>query len=287
MVRVPLTVVSIAILVVATGGGPSYAANPIRTGFASTLPVDSVRAGMTGYGLTVFHGTTIDSFPVTILGVLKGNRPSADLILARGSGDFLERTGIIAGMSGSPVYIGGRLIGAISYTWAFTKDPVAGITPIGEMLGSLRSWPEEKLGSSDARYGALDLPPGDTSPLPGEAHPIATPLAFSGFTPEALRYLDPWLKDHGFVSAPGGGAPGGGSCDSLVPGAAVGVELVRGDMSATAIGTVTYRDGSRVLAFGHPFYALGRVKLPMTAATIHTIFASQQISTKVGSATRT
>ena len=307
MVRVPLTdprrprprslrfgtaprlglLLSIAILFVAAGGRPSHAVIPLRTSFLSTLPVDSVRAGMTGYGLTVFHGTTIDSFPVTILGVLKGNRPDADLILARGRGDFLERTGIIAGMSGSPVYIGGRLIGAISYTWAFTKDPVAGITPIGEMLGSLRAWPEEKLGSSDARYGALDLPPGDTSPLPGEAHPIATPLALSGFTPEALRYLDPWLKDHGFVSAPGGGASGGGSCDSLVPGSAVGVELVRGDMSATAIGTVTYRDGSRVLAFGHPFYALGRVQLPMTAATIHTIFASQQISTKVGSATRT
>ncbi|HMI31984.1 MAG TPA: SpoIVB peptidase S55 domain-containing protein, partial [Candidatus Limnocylindrales bacterium] len=89
---------------------------------------------MTGYGLSVFRGTSVDSFPMTILGVLKGNRPGADLILARARGDFLERTGIIAGMSGSPVYIGGKLIGAVSYTWAFTKDPVAGITPIGEML---------------------------------------------------------------------------------------------------------------------------------------------------------
>src|SRR5467141_930187 len=189
-------------------------------------------------------------------------------------------------MSGSPVYIGGKLIGAVSYTWAFTKDPVAGITPIGEMLTSLNSMPEEKpepLEPSDARYGALDLPPGTASPVPGEARPIVTPLALSGFTPEALRYLEPWLDEHGFVSAPGGGAGGEGSCDSIVPGSAVGVELVRGDMS----GTATYREGNRVLAFGHPFYALGRVQLPMTAATIHTIFASQQISTKVGSATRT
>src|SRR5205823_11619548 len=112
-------------------------------------------------------------------------------------------------------------------------------------------------------------------------------FALSGFTPEALRYLEPWLKDHGFVSAPGGGSTSSGSCDSIVPGSAVGVELVRGDMEATAIGTATYRDGNRVLAFGHPFYALGRVQLPMSAATIHTVFASQQISTKVGSATRT
>jgi hypothetical protein len=252
-----------------------------------TLPSDSLTAGMTGYGLSVFRGTSVDSFPMTILGVLKGNRPGADLILARARGEFLERTGIIAGMSGSPVYIGGKLIGAVSYTWAFTKDPVAGITPIGEMLNSLRTLPEEKLESSDARYGGLDLPPGSTAPIPGEARPILTPLALSGFTPEALRYLDPWLKEHGFVSAPGGGAPGGGDCDSIVPGSAVGVELVRGDMAATAIGTATYREGNRVLAFGHPFYALGRVQLPMTAAVIHTVFASQQISTKVGSATRT
>ncbi len=245
---------------------------------------------MTGYGLSVFHGTSVDTFQLTILGVLKGNRPGADLILARAKGDFLERTGIIAGMSGSPVYIGGKLVGAVSYTWAFTKDPVAGITPIGEMLAALNSVPEdrdEKIEPSDARYGALDLPPGATSPVPGEARPIVTPLALSGFTPEALRYLSPWLDEHGFVSAPGGGAPGEGSCDSIVPGSAVGVDLVRGDMSATAIGTVTYRDGNRVLAFGHPFYALGRVQLPMSAATIHTIFASQQISTKVGSSTKT
>jgi len=242
---------------------------------------------MTGYGLSVFRGTAVDSFPVTILGVLKGNRPGADLILARARGDLLERTGIIAGMSGSPVYIGGKLIGAVAYTWAFTKEPVTGITPIREMLSALRTVPEEKLESSDARYGALDLPPGAASPLPGEAHPIATPLALSGFTPEALRFLDPWLSEHGFVSAPGGGTPDGGDCDSIVPGSAVGVELVRGDMSATAIGTATYREGNRILAFGHPFYALGRVQLPLTAATIHTVFASQQISTKVGSATKT
>ncbi len=255
--RLGLLLLSIASLIVAAGG-PSYAASPLTGTSQATLPADSLRAGMTGYGLSVFRGTSVDTFRMTILGVLKGNRPGADLILARAQGEFLERTGIIAGMSGSPVYIGGKLIGAVSYTWAFTKDPVAGITPIGEMLSALNSMPEEKpepLEPSDARYGALDLPPGITSPVPGEARPIVTPLALSGFTPEALRYLGPWLDEHGFVSAPGGGAHGEGSCDSIVPGSAVGVELVRGDM--------------------------------LTAATIHTVFASQQISTKVGSATKT
>src|SRR5436309_2902159 len=271
----------------AAGAGNSRADPPVRSALPLPMPADSVRAGMTGSGLGVFRGTSVDSFPMTILGVLKGNRPGADLILGRASGSFLERTGIMAGMSGSPVYIGGRLIGAVSYTWAFTKDPVAGITPITEMLNSLRSLPENRAEPSDARFGALDLPPGGAAALPGEARPIATPLALAGLPPEALRYLDPWLKEHGFVSAPGGGAQDVGSCDSIVPGSAVGVELVRGDMSATAIGTATYREGNRVLAFGHPFFALGRVQLPLTAATIHTVFASQQISTKVGSATRT
>jgi hypothetical protein len=275
------------------GAPASRAATAPRPVLPATMPADSVKPGMTGVGLSVFSGTSVDSFQLTILGVLKGNRPGADLILAQAKGPYLERTGIIAGMSGSPVYIDGKLIGAVSYTWAFTKDPVAGITPIREMLSSLEpkpaapDRPDEKMESSDARYGALDLPPGTASPVPGEARPIVTPLALSGFTPEALRYMTPWLDEHGFVSAPGGSSPGGGSCDSIVPGSAVGVELVRGDMSATAIGTATWRDGNRVLAFGHPFYALGRVQLPMTAATIHTVFASQQISTKVGSATRT
>jgi len=245
----PWTRVAFLLLAV-FAGDPHVAAAPLAKGEPSTLPTDSVRAGMTGYGLSVFRGTQVDSFPMTILGVLKGNRPGADLILAKARGDFLERTGIIAGMSGSPVYIGGKLIGAVAYTWAFTKDPVAGITPIGEMLTSLRSTPEERPEPSDARYGALDLPPGEASPSQGEARPIATPLALSGFTPEALRYLDPWLKEHGFVSAPGGSTSDGGSCDSIVPGSAVGVELVRGDMSATAIGTATYRQGNRVLAYG-------------------------------------
>ena len=135
---------------------PSRAAAALRPLPSGTLPADSVKAGMTGYGLSVFAGTSVDSFPMTILGVLKGNRPGADLILARAKGEFLERTGIIAGMSGSPVYIGGRLIGAVSYTWAFTKDPIAGITPIREMLNALGSPQEapggETLEPSDARY---------------------------------------------------------------------------------------------------------------------------------------
>lgn len=262
------------------------------------FPVDSVKTGMTGYGLTVFEGTKVDTFQVTILGVLRGYRPGANLVLARAEGHNLERTGIIAGMSGSPVYIHGKLLGAIAYAWAFNKDPVGGITPVEEML-SLFPPPgqptpddvDQRLGLAD--FGADGAPAGTpapgTNPLedPTGVRAIAAPLTLSGFTPEAVSFLQPWLEKRGFVVSPGGGYQPGVVCDSLVPGSAVGVELIRGDWSAAAIGTLTYRDGDRLLAFGHPFVAMGWVRFPLTAATIHTIFASQQISTKVGSPSTT
>ena len=253
-----------------------------------SFPVDSVRAGMTGVGYSVFEGSKVDTFGVTILGVLKGYRPGATLILSRAHGAFLERTGIIAGMSGSPVYINGRLLGAIAYTWAFTKDPVGGITPIGEMLDLLPTEPVQA--EVDDRLGALDTAPRDESSPPPSglydptgARPIATPLVLSGFTADAIKFLKPWMEERGFVASPGGGEVPGIGCDEIVPGSAVGVQLVRGDWSAAAIGTVTYRDKDKVLAFGHPFVAMGWVRFPLTAATIHTVFASQQISSKIGS----
>jgi hypothetical protein len=261
----------------------------------AVFPVDSVRAGMIGTGLTVFEGTRIDTFQVRILGVLRGYRPRANLILCRALGPYLEKTGIIAGMSGSPIYVNGRLLGALSYTWSFSTEPVAGITPIGEMLQILpkpgTTPPSE---DTEGRLGALDTGPNGAGLEfaghaygAGDARPIATPLMLSGFTPEATRYLEPWLAERGFVASPGGAATDDGDCASIVPGAAVGVELVRGDWSAAAIGTVTYRDGDQVLSFGHPFVDMGWVRFPFTAATIHTVFPNQQVSTKVGSPTRT
>jgi hypothetical protein len=249
------------------------------------FPVDSVRAGMTGIGLTVFQGTRIDTFGVTILGVLKGHRPGASLILARAEGSYLQGTGIIGGMSGSPVYLGGRLVGALAYTWSFLKEPIAGITPIGEMLGLLPA-PGSRSPGDDPERRLGWLPPGGARHEPwGESSPIVTPLVLSGFTPEAIRYLEPWLAERGFVVSAGGAQEPGGDCGSIVPGSAVGVQLVRGDWSAAAIGTATHRDGDRVLAFGHPFVGMGWVRFPFTAAKIHTVFPNQQVSTKIGSPT--
>lgn len=277
-------ILGLAAALLAHAPGTSRAA---RSSVPEAFPVDSVRAGMTGIGLSVFEGTRVDTFGVTILGALRGYRPGATLVLARAHGPFLERTGVIAGMSGSPVYIQGRLLGAIAYTWAFTKDPVGGITPIGEMLDLLPTEPVPA--EVEERLGAADPAPDESHPPatglydPTGARPIATPLVLSGFTADAIRFLKPWMEERGFVASPGGGTVPGPACDAIVPGSAVGVQLIRGDWSAAAIGTVTYRDGDKILAFGHPFVAMGWVRFPLTAATIHTVFASQQISAKVGS----
>jgi hypothetical protein len=263
----------------------SWAATPRAIPASAILPVSEVREGMVGTGYSVFSGTRIDTFSVRIVGVLKGYRPGFDLIMAKASSPVVDQTGVVAGMSGSPVYVDGKLIGAVSYTWSFLKEPMAGITPIDQMLSLLPAGGAKPPSAEDA-FGTLGAPR-EPAGEAGGAKPIATPLAMAGFTNEAIRFLEPWLAERNFVASPGGANIPGGSCDSLVPGAAIGVQLVRGDWSAAAIGTVTYRDGDRVLAFGHPFLAMGWMELPMTAARIHTIMSSQQISNKIGSPTAT
>jgi len=275
---------TLAIAAVALSSGASDAATP-RIPASRMMPVSEIREGMTGVGYSVFQGTTIDSFTVTVLGILRGYRPGANLIMARAQSPVLDKTGIQAGMSGSPVYVNGKLIGAVSYTWGFLKEPIAGITPIEEMLTILPG-PGGPPRDSEDRFGSLGAPVSPEAEAAG-GRPIATPLSLSGFTPEAIRFLDPWLKERGFIAVPGGGQEAGGSCDSLVPGSALAVSLIQGDLSAAAIGTVTYRDGDRVLAFGHPFLSMGWVEFPLTAARIHLIMASTQISNKVGSPTVT
>jgi hypothetical protein len=282
-----------AILLAATAGASVSSAGaapakelPGRGIIPSTaiFPLSDVKEGMTGVGYTVFYGTKIDTFSVTIAGVLRGYRPGFDLIMAKASSPVVDKTGIIAGMSGSPVYIDGKLVGAVSFTWSFLKEPMAGITPIDQMLSLLPPDGEKPPNNEDV-FGTLGaLPPaGDL----GGAKQIATPIALAGFTTEAQQYLKPWLEERGFVASPGGANEPGGSCDDLVPGGSVAVQLIRGDWSAAALGTVTWRDKDRVLAFGHPFLAMGWMDLPLTAARVHTIMSSQQISNKIGSPTIT
>lgn len=248
------------------------------------FPVAEIRPGLRVVAHTVFQGTVVDSFPLEVLGVSREGRAAGDVILARATDPRLEHTGIVAGMSGSPVYApDGRLVGALAFGWGFSKDPICGIQPAEEML---RIWNLASEPSPNDFEGGGPLSAASPRERSSSLPQIQTPLAVAGLAPEALRLLEPWAKDNGFLLVPGG-ASGGGSAAAkgskrLAPGDAVSVDLLRGDASLSAIGTVTAVDGDRVLAFGHPFFFNGPTRLPMSTAEITAILPSLESSFKIG-----
>jgi hypothetical protein len=272
-------------------------------GSETILPLSEVRAGMKGVGKTVFSGSRIEEFDVEVLGVLKNALgPRKDLILARLSGDQVEKAGVISGMSGSPVYINGRLIGAVSIRLGiFIKEPIVGITPIEYML----KIDEKDKSEGDGGYLGdqflsfiipLSLPirVEEKESVPSAVtfqdrfntgvnfRPIETPLVFSGFSLPVIRRYQPVFERYGFVAAQFGGGLSKGEVDTdLSPGSAIGVQLVSGDMDLTATGTLTFRRGDRVLAFGHPFFLLGATSLPLTGAKVITILPGLAESAKI------
>ena len=280
----------------------------------SVLPVDEVRPGMVGVGRTVFEGTTVEEFKVHILGVLKNVvGPRRNLVLARLEGGPLAKTGVIAGMSGSPVYVDGRLLGAISYSLGqFSKEPIAGITPIGEMTDAAAlgaptpgarpveiSWPptprellaiwSRDLGRTKpfADEPSHALLTADATVTPGIAallRPIAVPLVTAGFASDVLAPLTAAFNERGFVPLSAdqdqaiASRPG---ARNLQPGDAMGVALLTGDFMLGASGTVTYIDGDRVYGFGHPMFNLGPTEFPLTQANVHVILPSLMASSKL------
>ena len=269
----------------------------VQAAAPSILPFKDVRPGMKCSARTVFRGTEIETFQVEILGTLANIGPDQDLILGRCTGGPLADTGVVAGMSGSPVFMEGKLIGAIAYSWGFSKEAIAGITPIEEMLAVLAI--DEKASSPSPSRSAA---PSDLAPLrspekvdaffsheltsllprPAAAAPISLPLAVSGFGADALAWIAPGLIRAGFLPVQAAAA-GSGPSESLPlePGSPVGVKLVRGDVDMTAIGTVTWVDGKRLLAFGHALYGLGMVDLPLTGARVEAILPSLQQSMRL------
>jgi hypothetical protein len=258
-----------------------------------------VKRGMKATAWTVFEGTTPEPMDVEILGVLRGVRgPGHDIILAQLHGPKPEYTGVVAGMSGSPVYIGNKLLGSISYhIGQFSKDAIAGITPIEDML-EVRDipigGPLQRAGSnrdttappiSMARTGA-GLP--DTGV---NLQPIATPVMMSGFQPEAIRLWKEKMMGTGLDEVVAGGGAGSSlgaagepsmvSAADVLPGSAVSVQLARGDMELAATCTVTYIDPRQLLACGHPVLQAGPVSLPMTKTDVVTTLASSLQSFKV------
>jgi hypothetical protein len=258
---------------------------------ANTLDPDQLKAGMKGYGLSVFKGTKPERFEVEILGVLKNTFPKQDMILVRMSGAELEKHKTIAGMSGSPIYIDGKLIGALAYSWAFENDPIAGVTPIHNMLAELDKPPAQTPATTSA--SAVGLPaygPVASPASPAFApRPLLTPLSLAGFSPRMVEVISEKFQQIGLlpVSAGGGArdtrAQFGQSRPSIEPGSAIGVELIRGDLNAVAVGTACYVEKNKIIAFGHPFFQGGRVEAPAVLAEVHTIMSSMARSFKLAS----
>ncbi|MBI3268042.1 MAG: hypothetical protein HYZ53_03400 [Planctomycetes bacterium] len=240
------------------------------------LPLSEVRPGMKGQGKTVFQGARIESFDVEVIDVLRKVFPGEDLILVRVSHPVTDRAGVIAGMSGSPIYLEGKLAGALSYAWGFSKEPIAGVTPIQSMLKE-GTRPLEKTGA---------LPPGVVPPAtsPTALLPCETPLVLSGFSNRAAAWLEDALRAYRIVPVQGGGggwAPG--MTLPVEPGGAVAVQLIRGDLEASAVGTITHVLGAKVYAFGHPFLGSGETSMPMSMGFVHAVIPSLTRSFKMAS----
>ncbi len=295
-----------------------------RTNRPDILPVDKLEKGMKGYGLTVFEGTKPERFDVEVIDVLEDFRPHQELILIKTIHPRLDVVKIVAGMSGSPIFIDGRMVGAYSYGWTFGVEPVAGVTPIRNMLddlerpipGHLRGapikvFPEQKATPLAARQrrarheterydvlahaSALSRASGRTD---SQLAPVSTPLMLGGFSESAVAAAKTLLEPLGLTPLQAGGtsAPrrqgkeGASSGRSprggggFVDGGAIGVTLVSGDVSAMGLGTVTRVEGDRLVAFGHPMMGVGVTSLPTAEAKVLWFMASQMRSFKMGQA---
>jgi len=245
-------------------------------------PLRDVRAGQHMIGKTVFQGNKIEEFQVEILGVLENVGPRQSIILAKLSGGPLAETGVMQGMSGSPVYMDGRLVGAVALAFNFSKEPIAGIRPIEEMLavGDSASPAAPRVASNKAASNA--------DSFASKLIDIATPVSFSGFTAGTLDQFSPQLKKLGLEPRQGVSSGGKlpsklGAPASLRPGDMIAVELLSGDMSIGAEGTVTAVDGKAIYAFGHQFMSVGNTNLPFARAEVLTLLPNLSSSFKISS----
>lgn len=270
-----------------------------------TMPIDEVRPGMRGYGLTVFRGTRPERFDVEVLDTIHNFRPRQDLILIRPTHPTLEHAGTVGGMSGSPIFVDGRLIGAYAYGWEFGRDPVAGVTPIGSMLAELRRPRRTPPGLIPGSGAPLDVAPpaaprarwetlsrsalAARAPVPtayGSLVPAMTPMAVAGMGARATEHLAEALAPFGLVPLQGAGGGGTAQTPSDAPtryenGGAIGVRMIQGDISGNVTGTVTLVTPQGVLAFGHPMMGLGETAFPATIARVMWILASERRSFKM------
>jgi hypothetical protein len=295
----------LALLAFLAAGIPAALAAQTAPPSAATLSVDQIKPGQKGKGRTVFERDAIEEFDVEVLGVLNNSSPKRDVIIARLRGRNLETTGVIAGMSGSPVYIDGKLIGAVAFSFNYAKEAIAGITPIGEMLAIAGE--AAKPGTASGRGAPVTIPfkpslrldelltmsqdlfpSRDTAAAAGPAlNPLPVPLVFGGFSPSVIEDAAPFFTRLGFRPQRAGGnvqsllKPAIPEVTSLRPGDPVTLQLVSGDLDLSAVGTVTYVEGNKVFAFGHPLYNLGSAEYAMARARIITVVPALDSSFKI------
>jgi len=262
---------------------------------SQTIPVDQIHAGMHGVAYTVFQGVKPEPMNLEVLGILKNaNGPKGDIILVRLIGEKVEYTGVVAGMSGSPVYFNGKLAGALAFRiGSFSKEAIAGVTPIGEMLeiNALDQTPADptvsvKVASVGSSKTAAPGVANTIQSLSNYLQPIEAPLVFSGFSDAALQQFAPQFNSAGIVPVMGTGSVSDvKQPEPLEPGSAVSAILVRGDMDIAATCTVTYMDANHLLACGHPLMQFGQVALPMTKAEVLATLPSPLNAFKIVNAT--
>lgn len=292
---------------------PKTAVSSLKVSPTATLffPLADLKEGMRGTARTVFRGSEPEEFNVEILGVLPGGvGPKQDLIIGRLSGGQADRTAVFAGMSGSPVYIDGKLVGAISYSFPFAKEAICGITPIEQMIAIFEQkqiakpvafepralsfsalastvWRADFLNAASYSSPVVSIDSRIAAVAGQSFQPIATPVTFTGFSQQTLDLFAPQLMQAGLmpVSAAGGSAPitplKKFDSTTLVGGDSVSMHLTRGDYSLAASGTVTYRNDEKIYAFGHPFLGLGKSDLPMSESHVVTVIPNINNSFKI------
>jgi hypothetical protein len=282
------------------------------------FPVEQVKPGMRAVGYTVFEGSEPRKFELEILGVLKGfPNPQQSAVLSKLLGEEMQHNGVFQGMSGSPVYIEGKLLGAVAFGYQFAKDPIAGITPIQQMIEVFEqkqnetqqraeqprnvSFSEIAFNEKSAEFKnfveRMNTPSSGaqaaSAPAGQVLMPIASPLAITGVPPEVIARFAPQFQALGLN--PVAGVAGAAEitemkkadANTLKPGSTIVVPLVRGDFSLAAAGTVTWRDGNRIYAFGHPFLSIGVSDFPMNEGEVITVMPSQATSFKLAVPTAT
>jgi hypothetical protein len=249
------------------------------------LPLGQVRPGMQGYAYTIFSGDQIEKFDLEVIGILENFLgPRQSIILVQLKGPKVEHTGVVAGMSGSPVYIDGKLVGALSLKLGvFTKEPIAGVTPIQDVLNPSTQVAPSQAAQPSAQQLSLPSEASARTGLPSGSTlaPIETPLVFSGFQPAALQQFASQIQGYGLVAAQGGTTAARPEDSHLVPGDMAGMVLVQGDASINSACTVTAVQADRVYLCGHPFLSLGDVQLPMARSRVVTTLSSELASTKI------